>query len=67
MGEYYRIKLDMRDLNYKPYLSEGKQETQYPDDYHSHNTRQLDIEGVKSLLMSLPEIKSELRNWAGPE
>ena len=67
MGEYYRIKLDMRDLNYKPYFSEGKLKTQYSDDYHSHNTRQLDVEGVKSLLMSLPEIQSELSNWAGPE
>lgn len=67
MGEYYRIKLDMRDLNYKPYFSEGKLETHYTDDYHSHNTRQLDIEGVKSLLMSLPEVQSEMSNWAGPE
>ena len=67
MGEYYRIKLDMRDLNYKPYFSEGKLETQYTDDYHSHNTRQLDVEGVKSLLVSLPEIQSELNNWTPPK
>lgn len=67
MGEYYRIKLDMRDLNYKPYFSEGKLETKYTDDYHSHNTRQLDVEGVKSLLVSLPEIQSELNNWTPPK
>ena len=38
MGDYYRIKLDMRDLNYKPYFFEGKLETHYTEDYHSHNT-----------------------------
>ena len=66
MGEYYRIKLDMRDLNYKPYFSEGKLETHWKDDYHSHNTQQLDVDGVKALLTSLPEIQAELNNWAAP-
>lgn len=60
MGDYYRINLDMRDLNYKPYFSEGERETSRHDDYHSHNTEQLDVEGVKALLMTLPEIQAEL-------
>ena len=66
MGEYYRIKLDMRDLNYKPYFSEGKLESHYTDDYHSHNTQQLNIKDVKSLLMSLPEVQAELSTWKTP-
>ncbi|HGG65098.1 MAG TPA: UDP-glucose 4-epimerase, partial [Rhodobacteraceae bacterium] len=36
-------------------------------DYHSHNTEQLDVEGVKSLLLTLPEIQAELADWKGAE
>ena len=60
MGDYYRIMLDMRDLNYKPYFTEGEQETQQHEDYHSHNTTQLDVSGVKELLLKLPEIRAAL-------
>jgi UDP-glucose 4-epimerase len=63
IGNYYRIRLDMRDLNYKPYFSEGEVNTLQCEDYHSHNTEQLDVEGVKSLLLTLPEIQSELSKW----
>jgi UDP-N-acetylglucosamine 4,6-dehydratase/5-epimerase len=66
MGEYYRIKLDMRDLNYKPYFSEGELEIKQTDDYHSHNTQQLDVNDVKKVLQSLPEIQVELNNWKAP-
>lgn len=65
MGDYYRIMLDMRDLNYKPYFSEGEQKTRRHEDYHSHNTQQLDIEQVKALLLSLPEVRKEIDNWVG--
>lgn len=64
MGDYYRIKLDERDLNYNAYFSEGKDETKTYDDYHSHNTERLDVEGTKALLMSLPEVQKEVADWA---
>lgn len=64
MGEYYRIMLDMRDLNYKPYYTEGTPQT-VDYDYHSHNTRQLDVAGIKDLLMSLPEFKAEVDAFLG--
>lgn len=64
MGEYFRICMDARDLNYKAYFSEGIRETVTLDDYHSHNTRQLDVEGIKALLLSLPEVREELEGWA---
>ncbi|RYM06815.1 polysaccharide biosynthesis protein [Sphingobium cupriresistens] len=63
MGDYYRIRMDNRDLNYKAYFTEGEHETVHLDDYHSHNTERLDVEGVKALLLSLPEIKAELAAW----
>ena len=33
------------------------------EDYHSHNTERLDLEGVKQLLLSLPEVQNELKIW----
>ena len=63
LGEYYRLILDRRDLNYKPYFSEGDPKTIAQEDYHSHNTKQLDVEGIKKLLLTLPEIQAELATW----
>lgn len=61
LDEYYRLVLDARDLNYRPYFSEGNTGTMAHEDYHSHNTDRLNVEGVKKLLFSLPEIQAELR------
>lgn len=63
MGDYYRIRMDARDLNYSAYFSEGEQETVQREDYHSHNTHRLDVEGVKALLLSLAEVRKELDGW----
>ena len=63
-GEYYHIRMDERDLNYKAYFSEGDKETVQHEDYHSHNTKRLNIEEIKTLLLTLPEIQEELANLA---
>ena len=63
MGDYYRIPMDERDLNYAPYVSEGETEARVTDDYHSHNTEQLDVAGVEALLMSLPEVADAVEAW----
>lgn len=60
MGGYYRIPADNRDLNYAKYFSEGETDISTLDDYTSHNTRRLNIEEVKSLLLTLDYIKEEL-------
>ena len=60
MGDYYRIPADNRDLNYEQYYSEGVQDSFNLDEYHSHNTNQLDIEGMKQLLFKLPMIKRDI-------
>ena len=60
MGEYYRIPADNRDLNYDQYFSEGVQDSFNLEEYHSHNTNQLDIEGMKQLLFKLPIIKRDI-------
>lgn len=60
MGKYFRVQMDTRDLNYEKYFTDGNSEEINYDDYHSHNTEQLDVGQVKSLLLTLPEIKQEL-------
>ena len=50
MGNYFRIPADNRDLNYDKYFVEGQEEIAQIDDYHSHNTLRLDVEGMKALL-----------------
>ncbi|WP_445749703.1 polysaccharide biosynthesis protein [Polaribacter sp.] len=62
MGEFYRIPADNRDLNYARYFSEGEEDISKVEDYHSHNTDQRDVEGMKELLMKLPLIQEELNN-----
>jgi UDP-N-acetylglucosamine 4,6-dehydratase len=60
MGDYYRIPADNRDLNYAQFFSEGEKKIAQFDDYTSHNTKQLNIEQVKSLLLKLDFIQKEL-------
>ncbi|MDI9308961.1 MAG: polysaccharide biosynthesis protein [Limnohabitans sp.] len=60
MGEFYRIPADNRDLNYAQYFSEGNEDVSKIEDYHSHNTEQKDVEGMKQLLLKLPVIRKEV-------
>jgi UDP-glucose 4-epimerase len=58
-GDFYRIPADSRELNYEKYFSEGKDVSQI-EEYHSDNTRRLDIEGTKQLLLKLDMIRNDL-------
>lgn len=60
MGDFYRIPADNRDLNYAQYFSEGEIDISKVEDYHSHNTTQQDVAGMKNLLMKLPLIRKEV-------
>lgn len=60
MGEFYRVPADNRDLNYARYFSEGKEDVSVVEDYHSHNTERLGVEGTKALLVKLPLIRKEV-------
>ena len=58
MGDYYRIKPDLRDLNYGKFVDQGEVEISGMFDYNSHNTTRLDFEEMKSLLMKLTYIQA---------
>ena len=63
MGNYFRIPCDTRDLNYDKYFSKGQEDVSVIEDYHSHNTTRLDVEGMKELLLKLPEVKSKISDF----
>ncbi|MGC4130446.1 MAG: polysaccharide biosynthesis protein [Bergeyella sp.] len=60
LGEFYRIPSDNRDLNYAIYFSEGNEAIHSVEDYHSHNTTRLDVEGMKALLQKMPLIRKDI-------
>lgn len=57
---YYQIPADNRDLNYAQFYVEGDVKLSAIDDYTSHNTDQLGVEGVKKLLLKLDFIQGKL-------
>lgn len=60
MGEFFRIPADNRDLNYSKYFTEGEGHISEIEDYNSHNTSQLDVEGVKKLISKLKVVQDHL-------
>ena len=57
MGDYYRIPADNRNLNYQKYVDQGNADLDNIEDYNSHNTKRLDVEGMKELLLKLDLFK----------
>ena len=57
VGSYYRIPADSRELNYDKYFIEGETEISRIDDYTSHNTRRLNVEEVKKVLLQLDLVR----------
>jgi len=61
---YFRVSADRRDLNYAKFVDQGEQkltQTAHGDDYNSHNTQQLDVEGMKHLLLKLDFMQKVVR------
>ncbi|TWT80853.1 UDP-glucose 4-epimerase [Planctomycetes bacterium CA13] len=63
MGDFLRIPMDDRDLNYAKFFSEGEQVSQQLTDYDSESTEQLNVSEVCELLLSLPEVREQLDSW----
>lgn len=58
LGGYFRVPPDLRDLNYGKFVEEGEPKISAAEDYNSHNTNRLDVEGMKMLLMRLRFMKA---------
>jgi UDP-N-acetylglucosamine 4,6-dehydratase len=59
-GSYFKVPLDTRSLDYSIYFEEGESRQTELEAYTSHNTSRLDVEGVKRLLLTLPEVQAQL-------
>lgn len=60
---FYRIHADNRTLNYDNYFSKGDKALETIEQYHSHNTKRLDVEGMKELLMKLPLFNKNVEDY----
>jgi UDP-glucose 4-epimerase len=60
LGNYFRIPCDTRDLNYNKFFEAGQEKVSVIDDYHSHNTSRLNVEGMKQLLLKLELIRENI-------
>ena len=60
LGDYYQIPTDNRDLNYGKYFTEGDENIGRTEEYTSHNTRRLNVEGTKALLLKLGFIRKDV-------
>lgn len=58
LGDYFRVPPDLRDLNYGKYVESGEKAISLAEDYNSHNTTRLDVDGMTRLLLKLPFIQA---------
>ena len=58
LGHYYRVPPDLRDLNYGKFMEQGEVRISEAVDYNSHNTEQLNVAGMQTLLMKLEFMKA---------
>jgi len=59
-GDYFRIAMDSRNLDYSKYFTDGDKSISELQEYNSNNTKRLSIEEIESMLYALPEVQSEL-------
>lgn len=63
MGNFYRVPVDKRDLNYDKYFIEGNNELYNIQEYNSSNTQRLNINDIVEKLLELDYVKEELASW----
>ncbi|MGL4308357.1 MAG: polysaccharide biosynthesis protein [Cetobacterium sp.] len=63
MGNYFRVPADGRDLNYSKYFENGQEVITEAEEYNSHNTYRLNEEELRKMLIELPEIQDDLKEF----
>ncbi len=59
-GDYFRVPMDARSLQYGLYFEEGDSTPEAVSGFSSANAEQLDVAGTRDLLVKLPEIQQLL-------
>lgn len=67
MGDYYRVPVDNRDLNYDIYYSEGIPPLSQQEDYNSNNTHRLSVDEMREMLLSLRYVQEQVTFMPQPE
>ena len=62
LKNYYKIPADNRDLNYSKFFNSGKNLIEEVEDYNSHNTKRLNVDETKELLMTVEYVRNQLKN-----
>ncbi len=60
LGNYYRVTIDNRNLNYPDYASSAEILDYEIDEYNSSNTVMLNVEQMKNILLKLPFIREDI-------
>ncbi|MDR3157001.1 MAG: polysaccharide biosynthesis protein [Lactobacillales bacterium] len=63
LGDFYRVPVDTRDLNYEKYLDSGYEELSTEKEYNSNNTKRLTVKQIKDKLLELEYVQEELKAW----
>ena len=63
LGDFYRMPADLRDLNYSKYVDKFGHRVD-SEEYNSDNTRRLNVQELKALLLTLDYVKNELNNYS---
>lgn len=64
-GDYYRVPLDTRSLDYGSYVEAGAHEVEQVLDYNSHNATRLTVDEVATLIEGLPEMQRVMSSLRG--
>lgn len=63
LGNFYRVPIDKRGLNYEKFFSQGQEKQTELSEFNSNNTELMSVEEVKNKLLTLPYIQQELADW----
>ena len=64
MGNFFRVPMDKRNLNYDKYFTNGEKKRNLLTEFNSNNTKLLSVEETKEKLLSLEYIQDELKSFA---
>lgn len=63
MGNFYRVPVDKRSLDYDKYFIEGNEKRDKLSEFNSNNAEQMDVKRIKTKLMTLSYIRDKITAW----
>ena len=63
MGNFYRVPVDKRSLDYDKYFIEGNEKRDKLSEFNSNNAEQMDVKQIKTKLLTLSYIRNKITAW----